>query len=112
MFEYLDRISTMNKLMKNGKTGSPNEFAVMLGVSRSSLYEMIDELRSRGAPISYSKSLRTFRYEEPFDIYIECTLKPLSHEDQRNLSGGLYMGKLFSMVMAEPEGNPGSNLDW
>jgi len=41
-------------------TGTPSEFASQLGVSRTTLYEMIDELKSQGDPISYSKSLCTF----------------------------------------------------
>ena len=53
IFEYLDRIEMAHKLVSRQKTGTPEEFAKQLGVSRTSLYELIDELRSRGVPISY-----------------------------------------------------------
>jgi predicted DNA-binding transcriptional regulator YafY len=88
VFEYLDRISMMHKLVLRQKTGTPEEFARQLGVSRTSLYELLDELRSRGAPISYSKSARTFFYRTPYDIAISCTLRPLTYNEEKNSIGG------------------------
>ena len=76
VFEYLDRISMMHKLVSRQRTGTPEEFAGSLGVSRTSLYELIDELRSRGAPIAYSKSAKTFFYSQPYDIAVTCSLRP------------------------------------
>lgn len=86
VFEYLDRISRMHKLVSRQRTGTPSEFASQLGVSRTTLYEMIDELRSRGAPISYSKSRRTFFYDEPFEINISCSLRPLNCFEEKQLT--------------------------
>lgn len=89
VFEYLDRINLMNKLVLRQKTGSPEEFARQLGVSRTSLYELIDELRSRGAPIAYSKSARTFFYRQPYDIAISCSLRPLTYNEEKESTGGI-----------------------
>lgn len=91
LFEYLDRISRMHKMVENGCTGTPHEFAGRLGVSRTSLYEMIDELRSRGAPIIYSKSARTFYYSEPFDVSVSCSFRSLSETETKQVSGGLNL---------------------
>lgn len=96
VFEYLDRISMMHKLVSRQRTGTPNEFASRLGVSRTSLYELIDELRSRGAPIVYSKSAKTFLYRQPYEIAVTCSLRPLSEKEGKENSGGL---KLFSRVL-------------
>jgi hypothetical protein len=97
VFEYLDRISKMHKLVMRHKTGTPAEFARQLGVSRTSLYELIDELRSRGAPIAYSKSTRTFFYSQPYDISITCSLRPLTYPEEKEISGGanIYSTVLF-----------------
>jgi hypothetical protein len=96
LFEYLDRISLMHKLVSRQKTGTPDELAHKLGVSRTSLYELIDELRSRGAPIAYSKSARTFFYSQPYDIAVTCTLKPLTYTELKERSGGLnYYSKIL-----------------
>ena len=96
LFEYLDRISMMHKLVSRQKTGTPEELAHRLGVSRTSLYELIDELRSRGAPIAYSKSAKTFFYRQPYDITVSCTLKPLTYIEAKELSGGM---KIFSKIL-------------
>ncbi len=100
VFEYLDRISRMHRMLTRQRTGTPAEFAGQLGVSRTTLYEMIDELRSRGAPISYSKSSCTFFYTEPFEINISCSMRPLSHHEEKQLSGGNFFGRvLFSRTI-------------
>jgi len=89
MFEYIDRISIINKLISERRTGTPDEFAGRLGVGRSSLYEIIDELRSRGAPIEYSRRDHTFYYREPFDIRIMCSFRHLTLAEMENFSGGI-----------------------
>ena len=96
VFEYLDRISMMHKLVLRQKTGSPEEFARQLGVSRTSLYELIDELRSRGVPIAYSKSARTFFYRQPYDIAVTCSLRPLTYNEAKENSGGI---NIFSKIL-------------
>ena len=82
-------------MLTRQRTGTPAEFAGQLGVSRTTLYEMIDELRSRGAPISYSKSLCTFFYTEPFEINVSCSMRPLSHHEEKQLSGGNFLAESF-----------------
>ena len=96
VFQYLDRINKMHKLVLRRRTGTPAEFAQQLGVSRTSLYELIDELRSRGAPIMYSKSTRTFFYSQPYDISITCSLRPLTYNEQKENTGG---AKIYSTVL-------------
>jgi predicted DNA-binding transcriptional regulator YafY len=101
VFEYLDRISMMHRLVSRQRTGTPEEFARQLGVSRTSLYELIDELRSRGAPIAYSKSSKTFFYRQPYDIAITCSLKPLSCTEEKEKTGGIniFPKILFSRTL-------------
>jgi predicted DNA-binding transcriptional regulator YafY len=96
LFEYLDRISMMHKLVSRQKTGTPEEFARQLGVSRTSLYELIDELRSRGAPISYSKATKTFFYRQPYDIAITCSLRPMTYNEEKENIGGI---NIFSKIL-------------
>jgi predicted DNA-binding transcriptional regulator YafY len=96
VFEYLDRISLVHKLVSERSTGTPAEFARRLGIGRTCLYELIDELRSRGAPIVYSKSAKTFYYSEPFDIKIICSFKLLSTSEMENFCGGI---NLYSRVL-------------
>lgn len=85
---YIDRVNRMNRLLQRRATGNPSEFARQLGVSRSRLYEMLDELRSYGAPIAYSKTVRTFYYEEPFEIQVSFSVKALDAEETIFHTGG------------------------
>jgi biotin operon repressor len=96
VFEYLDRISLMHKLVMRQKTGTPEEFARQLGVSRTSLYELIDEFRSRGVPIAYSKSAKTFFYRIPYDIEVSCSLRPLTYDEEKESFGGI---NIFSKIL-------------
>ncbi len=96
VFEYLERISMMHKLVSRQKTGTPEEFASQLGVSRTTLYELIDELRSRGVPITYSKSSKTFFYKQPYDILVTCSLRPLTNPEAKENNGG---AKLFPKIL-------------
>jgi hypothetical protein len=96
VFEYLDRISKVHKLVSRRKTGTPEEFACQLGVSRTTLYELIDELRSRGAPIAYSKSSKTFFYRQPYDITVTCSLRPLTYaEIKENEGGAIFFSRIL-----------------
>ena len=100
VFEYLDRINRMHRLVVRQRTGTPSEFAFQLGVSRTTLYEMIDELRSRGAPITYSKSQKTFYYLEPFEVSVTCSMRPLTQVEEKQLTGGENIYRiLFSRTL-------------
>ncbi len=96
VFEYLERISLMHKLISRQRTGTPEEFARQLGVSRTTLYELIDEMRSRGVPIIYSKSSKTFLYQYPYDVAVTCLLRPLTYAEEQENSGGL---NFFSKIL-------------
>lgn len=85
----------MNRLLQGSNTGSPYEFANRLGVSRTRLYEMIDELRAYGAPITYDRGLRTFYYSEPFDIRVKMQVSSLEAEDQILIQGGAESSSPF-----------------
>jgi biotin operon repressor len=107
VFEYLDRISMMHKLVSRQKTGTPEEFAGQLGVSRTSLYEMIDELRSRGVPIAYSKSAKTFFYRQPYDIAVTCSMRPLTYLEEKESTGGKMRPLTY---LEEKESTGGTNI--
>lgn len=96
LFDYLDRISRVHRMVEKHATGTPDEFAHCLGVSRTTLYQLIDELRLRGAPIVYSKSAKTFYYSKPFDITVTCSIKPLTQNEAKDFMGGrIYLPEYF-----------------
>jgi hypothetical protein len=95
VFEYIDRINLMHKLINEHRTGNPDDFAARLGIRRTRLYEVIDELKSRDAPILYSKSGNTFYYQTPFDIKIICIMKPLAELEMNEIDGGSFFLQSF-----------------
>jgi len=60
----LTLIDRVNDLISKKATGSPKEFARRLGMSESSWYNLKAELQKRGAPIEYSKTLKSYFYLE------------------------------------------------
>ena len=84
VFEYLDRISLMHKLVSRQKTGTPEEFARQLGVSRTSLYELIDELRNelsrtRGKLHDIKRSFGWNEWVENYEGGLTCMISAMSN---------------------------------
>lgn len=97
IFEAIERLSCLHSLIKAEKTGSPELLSKQLGISRSSLYNMIDELKSYDAPISYSRAKETFFYTKDFELEFKCTMSIIEDEDiLKKIVGG---SEFFSSVL-------------
>lgn len=72
----LTRIETADSLIRRKGTGTPEQFAKRLGLSKSSWYNLKAEMENRGAPILYSKTLRTYYYMEPGNFRVEFMRVP------------------------------------
>ncbi len=59
---YLHRIQSIDRLIRQRSTGCPSELASQVGLSESMLYHYINFMKSSGAPIQYSKRDRTYFY--------------------------------------------------
>jgi predicted DNA-binding transcriptional regulator YafY len=71
LFNMLERLDKLINLINNENTGTPREFAQMLGICESHLYNHINELKIIGAPISYSRKRCTYHYDnEEFEMNI------------------------------------------
>ena len=90
VFEYIDRISLMHKLISEHRTGIPEDFALRLGIKRARLYELIEELKSYGAPIEYSRNERSFYYGQPYNIVLQCVMQPLEEIEFFEKKGGSF----------------------
>jgi Predicted transcriptional regulator len=64
-FEVIERLELVHKLISEKRTGTPDELATRLGIKRRALYDLVNEMKSRGAPVLYSRSAKTFYYERP-----------------------------------------------
>lgn len=95
VFHYLERIEKIHDMVTQENTGNPDEFASRLGISRTRLYEIMDDLKLEGAPISYSKTSRTFYYEEPFHISVSMELRTLNSVEEKTSAGGKIFQSTF-----------------
>ena len=72
--ETIERYRKIDMLIRREKTGSPVEFADKLGISRSQLYNYLDELRDYGAGIIYDRAKGSYLYLYPVEIRAEFSL--------------------------------------
>jgi hypothetical protein len=76
LFKHVELLHRVDSGISSAKTGRPVEFAVALGISERKLYDILDEMKSYGAPIVYSRISRTYSYGDDFDIEsIFCKFK-------------------------------------
>lgn len=62
LVKYIARLQRMDYLIALRATGSPDEFARKMHISRSTLFETINEMRQLGVDIRYSSSAETYYY--------------------------------------------------
>jgi predicted DNA-binding transcriptional regulator YafY len=60
---YLNRLESIDRLIRTKATGSPQQLADRLQISVSLLYTLIVTMKERGAPIKYNKSRCSYYYE-------------------------------------------------
>lgn len=90
IFMYIDRLNLLHKLIKQKRTGTPEELAMRINLSTSRLYCILDELKALDAPISYSRHLHTYYYKYPFEFSISVEFKTLNSEEMRKVGGGAF----------------------
>ena len=99
--EQLERLKTMNKLIKEETTGKPENFAAQIGISPSHLYRCIDEIKELGAPIHYSRMRETYFYEFEFDLRVSYSIELISKETAKKIAGGFFWLKNTSLLFFE-----------
>ncbi|HMM02564.1 MULTISPECIES: HTH domain-containing protein [unclassified Dysgonomonas] len=86
--EHIERLKLIQKLVQEEKTGSPDELANRLGISRGTLYSLIDELQSYNVSISYSRKKQSFIYNDDTALEIKYSIKLLNNDELTEISGG------------------------
>lgn len=91
ILKNIERIQMLHKLIKEEKTGTPDSLSRRLDISRASLYNLLEELKSIDAPILYSRQKETFYYATPFDLDIYFRIQHLKPIDLKKINGGLNL---------------------
>lgn len=58
--EHMERFKKIRRLIEAQKTGTPEELAESLGISRRTVFEDLSELRDEGLDIAYSRKKKTY----------------------------------------------------
>lgn len=74
VFKFIDTVATFHQYVKRGNTGDATSFASKLGISRASLFNLINELKSYGIEIEYSRVRQTYYYLHPEKVEINLTI--------------------------------------
>lgn len=96
IIEQLERLKTIHHLIEIQKTGSPNEFADKIHVSKRQLFNILDDLKLLGAPIEYSTLRKSYIYSEYCEIQLLFQIKTLDKEEMTNISGGRAFSYYYS----------------
>lgn len=98
LLAYIDRIKIIHKLIKERRTGAPENLAKRLSISTSRLYVVLDELKLMGAPIEYSRQLQTYFYTQAFEVNIQADFTVLKPQELANINAGFFNQKKYPLL--------------
>ena len=85
---HIERLEKIDKLVRGNNTGTPHEFAEKVGISRRQLYNYIEELKSYGIEIRYSRKDQSLCFANNRRLKINFNCEVIEADDQQNTSGG------------------------
>lgn len=88
--QQIVRFEKLHQLIAAAHTGTPQQLADHLGVSRSTVYDMIDYLKEIGATVRYSRSRMTFYYTQKFQLKVQINVTVLNEKEKRTIIGGCF----------------------
>ena len=95
----IERLQKMHELIIQTKTGTPNEFASKLNIRSSQLYNILEEMKSKGFPIVYSRILRSYTYNEACELRVKYSVELLKGPEIIKIIGGFEKKMLYSDVI-------------
>jgi Predicted transcriptional regulator len=66
--KYLSILKRIDFLTKRKQTGNSKQLAQKLNCSTATIYRYLNDLKSIGAPIAYSKMLGSYYYYQDFEL--------------------------------------------
>lgn len=75
LLKYIERVCRMDMLIHMKATGPPEKFAEKLGISRSTLFQSLQEIKEMGVDIRYSNTRESYYYADGRRIEIRIERK-------------------------------------
>ena len=88
ILEDIKQLRQVHCMIQKRSTGTPEEFASALCVSRRKMYYLLDILKGLGAQVVFSRTDCTFYYQKRFDLDISFKVKTRRNEEWQEISGG------------------------
>ncbi|MDL2214999.1 HTH domain-containing protein [Dysgonomonas sp. OttesenSCG-928-M03] len=73
--KYIDRMNYLCKLIENESTGTPEELAEKLSVSKRQMFNLINNLKDMGAEIKYNRVRATYYFINDFEMVINVEIR-------------------------------------
>ncbi len=68
ILKYIHRFERMHSLIRRKSTGSPEEFAQKMNISRSALMRHLSEIRKLNAPVAYDDFRQSYYYTREVEM--------------------------------------------
>lgn len=91
LINEIHRLNTLHQLIRMCNTGSPDELAHRLHISKRHLYNVLDDLRALGAKIDYSRSDYTFYYTNSFELHLNLQVEFLDENNKKCIFAGSFL---------------------
>lgn len=86
--KQIERLQDLDNMIGARSTGTPEEFACRLGISRSQLYNLLAYLNDIGIEVKYSRSLKSFYYyHSDKHIEINFSIKIMTNKETFKIYG-------------------------
>ena len=81
----VQKLKKLDRLIRYGVTGSPDELAEKMKVSRATIFRLIDRYKEEfGAPVYFDRSINSYCYEYPGKLVLKFQETNISNEDNRS----------------------------
>lgn len=85
--ELLEQIDQRIRLKATGK---PEEFAERIGVSKRTIFRLIESLKNIGCPVCYDRYKETYKYKRKGRLVIKFEEDDSEKIDINNIKGGFF----------------------
>ncbi|TVP54235.1 MAG: HTH domain-containing protein [Mongoliibacter sp.] len=86
----IERLQLLNKLVREQRTGSPEELAERLGISRRQLYVYLEYFKDLGVEIQFSRRMNSFVFANQKQVHIDWKFEILEHSAVNEVVGGAH----------------------
>jgi predicted DNA-binding transcriptional regulator YafY len=90
LIKQIEHLEKIDKLIRERRTGTPDEFAQKVGISRRQLYNYLDELRSYGVDVCYSRVCQSFGYKNNKRLRVYFNCEEIEESKGTQFAGGYH----------------------